>query len=102
MISALSTLLLGSHLILAAADVAPKLDVAPTCRAQASQIQTEAQSCLKDEQDARESLVKEWQQFPAADKATCVDLTKAGGDSSYVELLTCLEMTGDARKSPAE
>jgi hypothetical protein len=100
--SALTALLLGSQLTINVADNVPKLDVGPTCRMESSAIQSDAQSCMKDEQDAREQLVKQWTQFHSADKSTCVGLTETGGSSSYVELLTCLEMSSDARKSPAE
>jgi hypothetical protein len=99
--SALATLLLGSQLSLNAANNVPKLDVAPTCRMESSQIETDAQSCMKDEQDARGQLVRQWTQFHNADKDTCVGLTETGGSSSYVELLTCLEMASEARKSPS-
>jgi hypothetical protein len=43
--------------------------------------------------------------FPAlplvtpSDKAQCIQETTTGGTSSYVELLTCLEMASDARKA---
>jgi hypothetical protein len=101
--SAFTALLLGSQLTInVVADTVPKLDVGPTCREESAAIQSDAQSCMKDEQDAREQLVKQWTQFHSADKSTCVGLTETGGSSSYVELLTCLEMSSDARKSPAE
>jgi hypothetical protein len=58
---------------------------------------------LRSEQEVREQLKKEWSAFSAADKQHCVTLAKTGGESSYTELLTCLEMSRDVRalRSPA-
>jgi hypothetical protein len=39
------------------------------------------------------------QQFAAADKASCVGEEKLGPLPSYTDLVTCLEMARDARKS---
>jgi hypothetical protein len=100
--SAFTALLLSSHVTLHVSDAVPKLDVGPTCRMESAAIDTGAQSCMKDEQDAQEQLVKGWARFNALDKNTCVALTQTGGSASYVELLTCLEMSRDARSSPAE
>jgi hypothetical protein len=97
-----TALLLGTQLTIDVADNVPKLDVAPTCRMESAVIETSTQGCMKDEQDAHEQLVKEWTQFQIADKNTCVGSTETGGSLSYVELLTCLEMLSDARKSPSE
>jgi hypothetical protein len=49
------------------------------------------------EREAREQLVKQWSQFSAADRAYCQELHKVGGDTTYTELLTCLELQRDAR-----
>jgi hypothetical protein len=100
--SIFTALLLGTQLTIVVADNVPKLDVAPSCRMESAAVQTGVQGCMKDEQDAHEQLVKEWVQFQGADKNTCVGLTETGGSSSYVELLTCLEMLSDARKYPSE
>jgi hypothetical protein len=81
-----------------AADQVPTLDVGPGCRAavDVSGISTPEQSCLNDEQAARNDLTKEWSQFPAGDKTLCLDQTK-DYNPSYVELQTCLELLRDAR-----
>jgi hypothetical protein len=81
-----------------AANQVPTLDVGPGCRAavDVSGISTPEQSCLNDEQAARNDLAKEWSQFPASDKTLCLDQTK-DYNPSYVELQTCLELLRDAR-----
>jgi hypothetical protein len=52
-------------------------------------------SCLDDENDARAQLDKNWASFPASDKGRCIH----PGEylPSYVEWLTCLELTRDVK-----
>ena len=102
MVSALTALLFGSQLTVMVADKVPTLNVTSTCRAETVQTDVDAPGCVKDEQEARDQLVKEWAQFVSADKATCVGLTETGGSGSYIELLTCLEMARDARNSRSQ
>src|SRR5262249_61846329 len=45
----------------------------------------------------REQLKNEWSTFTTADKSHCVTLAKTGGESSYTELITCMEMARDVR-----
>jgi hypothetical protein len=54
--------------------------------------------CLNTEQEVRANLVKTWGIFGAAEKAHCVTETSMGGESSYTELLTCLEMARAVRQ----
>ena len=53
--------------------------------------------CMDAEQADREALSKEWSTFNADDKRHCTDESRMGGDSSYTELITCLEMARDVR-----
>jgi hypothetical protein len=89
----------------ARSDDTPTLDVNPVCRGIASQGELEAglqqvsfQQCLQSEQAVRDELKKQWSTFSTADKSHCVALAKTGGESSYTELLTCMEMARDVRK----
>jgi hypothetical protein len=94
----------GSYLILAS-DQVPKLDTDGSCRAPASAsavVNRNEDTCRKDEQDARVKLDQQWKQFSAAEQARCISLSKLGGSPSYVELLTCLEMAGEAKKLPPD
>jgi len=50
-------------------------------------------ACKKDETDARNELDTRWRKFGASDKQACIVESSTGGDQSYVELLTCLEMS---------
>ncbi len=95
----IAAMALGSQLVLAA-DRVPKFDPAPSCRsAAATSMMTgrTSENCLRDENNARDLLEKSWDQFTAADKSHCDSLQRAGGPASYVELLSCLEMSRDAR-----
>jgi hypothetical protein len=60
--------------------------------------QTSFQSCVESEQATRDQIKKEWSTFTTADKTHCVALAKTGGESSYTELITCMEMARDVRK----
>jgi hypothetical protein len=83
--------------------------VNPVCRGIASQGELEAglqqtsfQQCVQSEQSVRDEIKKEWFTFSTADKTHCVALAKTGGESSYTELITCMEMARDVRKLHSE
>ena len=89
----------------ARSDDIPTLDVNPVCRGIAMQGELEAglqqtsfQQCVQSEQAVRADVKKEWSTFSTADKTHCVALAKTGGESSYTELITCMEMARDVRK----
>jgi hypothetical protein len=99
-------LLLGAHLLMPVADSVPTLNVEQVCQGIAQQggvsfhdtdINEEKQNCLDSEQAIRGELEKEWSSFAPADKTACTNESRMGGDSSYTELLTCLEMARDVR-----
>jgi hypothetical protein len=89
----------------ARSDEIPTLDIRPVCRGIASQsgdsleagLRSTSEQCVQSEQEVRRQLKKIWATFSAADKQHCVALAKTGGESSYTELLTCLEMARDVR-----
>jgi hypothetical protein len=91
---------LGSSLITVAADV-PTLKVEPSCKAAGAaglMMGRTTDSCMNDEKAAREDLVKTWSSFSGDDKTHCLSMVSTGGGPSYVELLSCLEMSRDAKK----
>jgi hypothetical protein len=95
---------LAFHLVAASSAGVPAFDVYPSCRAAASAGLTTTdgmQSCMADEQNAHNQLVKRWSTFNAADKATCVG-TMLDFEPTYTELLTCLEMGSETRKMPEQ
>jgi hypothetical protein len=102
MLISLSTMILGSQLVIMVADNVPKFDIERGCRVDnaASQGLTEVQpakKCASDEQQARQQLQAQWSQFPRSDRATCTEETNSDDTPSYVDLLTCLQLARDAR-----
>jgi hypothetical protein len=97
--------------VAAAADDVPNLNVEPVCDGIAKQggvtfhdpqIAQEKKNCLDTEATVRNQLVKQWAKFDRADRISCVNESEMGGESSYTELLTCLEMARDVRALRAE
>ena len=96
-----AALAVASSLITVAADNVPTLKVEPSCKAAGVEgviTGRTADSCLNDEKAAREELVKNWATFSGDDKTHCLSMVSTGGSPSYVELLSCLEMSRDAKK----
>ena len=100
------TALLTSSLGVPADDVAV-LDIHPICRGIAMQAANPTEKggpdltfgeCVKSEQSVRDEIAKVWSSFAPADKGHCVRLATQGGEPSYTELITCLEMARDVRK----
>ena len=76
-----------------AADRLPAFDIARNCRTEIAGGITTIEACTKDETDAKNELEKRWSQFGGSEKGFCVGESTTGGDQSYVELLTCLEVS---------
>ena len=77
-----------------AADQVPAFDIARNCNAEVGAAGIGGLApCTKDEADAKNELAKRWSQFGATEKRFCVGESSTGGERSYVELLTCLEMS---------
>ena len=98
-------LALGGALLLAlshgvgAQDSVPVYNVEPECQFTQSAVPSpeNEKTCMREEQAARVKLEQKWASYPSADRQECVSESSTGGSPSYVDLLTCLEMTADAR-----
>jgi len=99
-------LLLGVSLAIPVVDKVPSLNVEQVCDGIAQQggvsfhdpnIAVEKNNCLESEHAIRDEIAKQWSSFSAADRTACTNEATMGGDSSYTELLTCLEMARDVR-----
>ena len=78
----------------AAADGLPTYDIARNCNEEtAGSVIGGPAVCTKDETDAKNELAKRWSEFGGIEKRFCVGESSTGGERSYVELLTCLEMS---------
>src|SRR5215469_359415 len=105
------TLLLGVTLVVSVVDSVPSLNVEQVCEGIAQQggvsfrdpnIAVEKKNCVDSEHAIRDELTKQWSSFTSADKTACTNEATMGGDSSYTELLTCLEMARDVRSLHSE
>lgn len=92
--------------IAAGNETVPQLDVEQVCEGIAQQggvtfrdpaIAQEKKNCLDSEHAIRDELAKQWSSFSASDRTHCVNESVMGGESSYTELLTCLEMARDVQ-----
>jgi hypothetical protein len=98
----ISTIVVGTHLVVAVADQVPAFDISRSCKLDTAEttggpVDQAVKNCVDDENDARKQLVGQWSKFSASSKAQCIPLEGIGGDPSYVSLLTCLQMNQWAR-----
>jgi hypothetical protein len=86
-------LLLASQLVLVA-DTVPQFDSTAGCPKAATEaaLNRSIEACRTDEDNAKKTLSDGWTKFPANDRGTCDHMIRMGGQPSYVELLTCLEL----------
>ena len=61
--------------------------------AEGADIQATMAECVQDEVNAKKQLDEEWSKLESNLKRECVEESTIGGDQSYVELITCLEMS---------
>ncbi len=94
-----TALLASPDLATAKQDAVPVFDIAHSCleaRAFIGNDQNLAyKGCVKDENDARAELARKWTHFKPGDRRDCV-AQGAAPMPSYVEILTCLEMSDEA------
>jgi hypothetical protein len=91
MFLSLPAVLVVTPFIIGVADEVPKFNLSTTCGGGSDR-------CVKSETAAHDDLAKQWAQFPAADRARCVQLATTSRMPSYVQVLTCLEMAREARR----
>ena len=86
-------------LMSAAGALVPTINPEPSCRSAAARAQPigDIEICMRLERRARDEMVTRWGEFSDGDKAACISLATAGGNPTYTELLTCLELKRDAR-----
>ncbi len=82
-------------------DTVPQFAIAKECSFE-SEGSAESKLCTQEETAALAELKKKWPQFVASEKSNCLLETRSGGFTSYVELLTCLEMAHDADGARSE
>jgi hypothetical protein len=80
---------------IAVSDSVPQFDIVRECRFEGGSDAT-FDRCAQDEAAALSELKAKWAKFSSIDQKICMATTTTGGFASYVELLTCLEMSHDA------
>jgi hypothetical protein len=93
---------LGSYVLISAAGL-PSIDLQKLCHTSERTMaglsgdpMKTYDSCMSDEQDAREQLLKDWLTYPSSDRALC--MREMDYLPSYVEWITCAEMAKDLRR----
>ena len=95
---------LGTQLTSAAADSVPRINIESLCRARSADDRLmklpEAQSvsdCIQDEKTSRDRLATTWPAAAASIRARCRADAVALGTLSYLDLLSCLQLSEDIR-----
>jgi hypothetical protein len=106
MLFSLVPVVLGSHVLIAAAGL-PGIDLQRLCHSSEPPISGRSEdatrtfdSCMSDEQEARDQLLRNWGSYPTSDKTLCMRATDYL--PSYVEWITCAEMAKDLRRIRSE
>jgi hypothetical protein len=81
----------------------PKLDIQKTCRESSSALlgltenpNQDFDTCISDEQAARDQITKDWASYPVLAKSACIKPNEFL--PGYVEWQSCIEMTRDVIK----
>jgi hypothetical protein len=92
---------LAPHVTTTVADEPPKLDITTPCIETARfalSAGRDKDDCVNDERTAETTLTQNWSKYSADDKSQCIGTVKTGGPSSYVELLSCIEIFERAKQ----
>jgi hypothetical protein len=99
---------IGSPLLTPVADRVPVINVEKTCK-DSSAADKEAKiampqsvaDCIRDENGAKDQLNNIWSTYPATVRDRCTADATLLGEGSYVDLLTCMQMTEPTKLTPA-
>lgn len=97
----------GSPSLVPVGDRTPVINVERTCR-DTSAADKEAnlalaqsfEDCVRDENDAKQRLNTVWSTYAPPVRDRCEQEATLLGEGSYVDLLTCLQMTDPAKLTP--
>lgn len=99
-IALLSMAMIGSQLATPVGDRVPRLNVEATCKATVADdkamglvLAQTYDACMRDENAAQRQLMSVWSNRSDAIRNQCEGEATAAGMDSYVDLLTCLQMT---------
>ena len=99
---------LGNALAVPVADVVPVINVEKTCKETAAtdkamnlDLPQSVANCMHDENAAQQQLAAIWSNYSASIRDRCTQEATLVGTGSYVDLLTCMQMTDPATLTPA-
>jgi len=99
---------LGNPLVIAVADRVPVIDVERTCKETAAtdkamnlDLPQSVAACMHDENAAQQQLAAIWSSYSESVRAQCTQEATLVGLGSYVDLLTCMQMTDPSKLTPA-
>lgn len=86
---------------IAVSDTVPKFDTVRECRIEGGP-SVDVARCSRDEAAALRQLQEAWAQYAGTDRKDCTTVATIGDFASYVELLSCLEMSRDANSADSD
>jgi hypothetical protein len=85
----------------------PEINVHSVCNARAADAKIlrsvpmqSIADCVHDEENARQQLSNVWESTPASTRRQCESDGRAMGTTSYLDLLTCVQMADDMKSGP--
>jgi hypothetical protein len=97
----------GSLLVIPVGDRVPVVDVQRSCKETAAtnkamdlDLAQSVANCLRDENDAKLQLIGIWSTYSASIRDRCEQEATIPGSASYVDMLTCVQMTDPSTISP--
>jgi hypothetical protein len=97
---------LGSPSVIPVGDIVPVIDVERTCKESAAadkamnlDLPQSIAKCMSDENAARQQLAGIWMSYSASIRNQCEREATLVGLGSYVDLLTCMQMTDPSTMS---
>ena len=98
---------IGSPLVMVAGDRVPAINVEKTCKDSATadkegniDLGQSVGDCMRDENDAKQQVNAVWSTYPAPVRERCTQEATLLGEGSYVDLLTCMQMSDPAKLTP--
>ena len=97
----------GSPLVIQAGDLVPVINVEKTCKDSVAAdneakiaLAQPLENCMRDENNAKQQLSAVWSTSPAPMRDRCEKEATLLGEGSYVDLLTCMQMSDPAKLTP--
>jgi hypothetical protein len=89
------------------AEKVPVLNVRPSCEATADPTlvlpdKPSVESCLNEEETARQTLAKEWSTYSASHRRRCTESSADDDYPSYIDLMWCLRDAKTAQEEMAQ